>query len=527
MQGKRGRGQLSRASFNSGAVLGSAEPATHGSTNVAAPLASATGSPVRPAVILGLIGTVISAIGSWIPSLWGDEAASVMAAERPLPSLFVMLTHVDAVHGTYYFFLHFWIQAFGASPFSVRLPPAIAVGFAVAGVVFVVARLGTVRLAILAGVICCIVPRVTYMGEETRTYAFSAAYAAWATWVLVSLVLHRHHSRKWWIAYAVLMAFGTYTFLYFGVFFIVHGLTLLSSRSSRVLLRRWLAFSAIAVAASLPIIVVGYLQRDQIAYLTDQTTVTFNAMSVGLWFWTPTFAVIAWALIVIGLVGALVGWRKAARPPGLSLAVVAALWLVVPGVVLVVASIPQNSFTSRYLSYSAPAAAILIAIGIATLARSGPRRMIALTLVTAAFVAPIYLAQRTPYAKNGSDWAEISNTVGAHAKAGDAIVFDDGARPSRRPRLALHTYPAGFVGLKDVTLKTPADKSSTWYDRTYTVAAANQLGRFTGISRVWLVEYVLSGRPDTYGLADLNQMGFRVTAAYRTHSSQIIELVRG
>jgi mannosyltransferase len=153
--------------------------------------------------------------------------------------------------------------------------------------------------------------------------------------------------------------------------------------------------------------------------------------------------------------------------------------------------------------------------------------MIALTLVAAAFVAPIYLAQRTPYAKNGSDWAEISNTVGAHAKAGDAIVFDDGARPSRRPRLALHTYPAGFVGLKDVTLKTPADKSSTWYDRTYTVAAANQLGRFTGISRVWLVEYVLSGRPDTYGLADLNQMGFRVTAAYRTHSSQIIELVRG
>src|SRR6185312_5693405 len=78
------------------------------------------GSSALPAVSLGLITTVIVAIGSWIPSLWGDEAASVLSAERPLPSLFRMLGHVDAVHGTYYFLLHFWVALFGASPFSVR-----------------------------------------------------------------------------------------------------------------------------------------------------------------------------------------------------------------------------------------------------------------------------------------------------------------------------------------------------------------------------------------------------------------------
>src|ERR1700709_768814 len=79
------------------------------------------------AVVLGAAGLVLSAAGSWIPSLWGDEAASVLSAERPLPSLFRMLGNVDAVHGTFYLFLHFWVSVFGASPFAVRFPSAIAI----------------------------------------------------------------------------------------------------------------------------------------------------------------------------------------------------------------------------------------------------------------------------------------------------------------------------------------------------------------------------------------------------------------
>jgi mannosyltransferase len=147
-------------------------------------------------------------------------------------------------------------------------------------------------------------------------------------------------------------------------------------------------------------------------------------------------------------------------------------------------------------------------------------------VLTAAFAAPIYLSQRTPYAKNGSDWAEISSTIGAHAQVGDSIVFDDGARPSRRPRLALHTYPSGFAGLKDVTLKTPYQESSTWFDRTYTVAQTERLGRFTNVQRVWVVEYAPAGKSDRYGIADLRGMGFKQMDTFRIHSSLIIQMVR-
>src|SRR5690349_3756517 len=77
-------------------------------------------------VVMGVFAAVVSATGSWIPSLWGDEAASVLSAMRPPESLVAMLGHVDAVHGAYYFGLQLWVDLFGAEPFAVRLPSAIA-----------------------------------------------------------------------------------------------------------------------------------------------------------------------------------------------------------------------------------------------------------------------------------------------------------------------------------------------------------------------------------------------------------------
>jgi hypothetical protein len=81
-------------------------------------------APTIPAwgagVSLGFFGFLVSFIGIGNPSLWGDEAASILSAERPLPSLFRMLGNVDAVHGTYYLFLHFWIRVFRTSELSVR-----------------------------------------------------------------------------------------------------------------------------------------------------------------------------------------------------------------------------------------------------------------------------------------------------------------------------------------------------------------------------------------------------------------------
>jgi mannosyltransferase len=530
----------------------SVQPADNGTVSVspvlsyAAVVAHDRRRLLHIAVILGILGTAISVTGSWIASLWGDEAASVMSAQRSIPSLFAMLGNVDAVHGTYYVGLHFWITIFGASPLSVRIPPAIAVGFTVASVVVVVGELTSARLALIAGLICCVVPRVTYMGEETRAYAFSAALAGWSMWVLLRLLKDKGGSRRWWITYGALMVVGSYAFLYFALFFAVHLIIILSTRTGRPFLLRWLSTGIAVLIVVSPLIVFAVLEQGQVAFLADQDTVNFAALAIGLWFSTQWFALLAWTLIIIGIAAHLLGYQRArqgmlrevgsifhpqrstpAQPSTPTLMVVALTWLAVPGLVLLTVNLVKADFTGRYMSYSAPAAAILITLGIEVIARGSLLRMVALLTLTAAVAAPIYLAQRTPYAKNGSDWAQISQIVGAHATPGDAIVFDGHASPSRRPRLALHTYPAGFVGLNDVTLKTPYQRSPTWYDLTYTVAQADERGRLTGIRRVWLVEYIVSGTPDTYGLTDLQRAGFSATKTYNTHSSRIIELSRG
>src|ERR1700712_4650891 len=75
---------------------------------------------------VGAFGLIFTGIFAWIPSLWYDEAATVSAATRPLSQLFTMLQHVDAVHGLYYLVMHFWFDAVGYSPFTLRLPSTFA-----------------------------------------------------------------------------------------------------------------------------------------------------------------------------------------------------------------------------------------------------------------------------------------------------------------------------------------------------------------------------------------------------------------
>ena len=485
---------------------------------------------------LGLAATAISAIGSWIPSLWGDEAASLLSAKRSLPSLWMMLGHVDAVHGTYYFGLHWWIRIFGTSPFSLRFPSAIAIGVTVVAVTLIASRLSSRRVAIAAGIICAVLPRVTYMGEEARSYAFSAAIAAWLTLILIE-ILRRKTPPKWlWFAYGGLFSLGIYVFLYLALFAVVHGIILMATRVSKRLLITWLWTIGIAVVVASPVIVLAISERAQIAYLDSRSEVTFASLTVGLWFGSIEFAVLAWALIVTAL--ALAIRRRFGRSRDVprtrvegrgmmpSLELVAACWLLVPAVILIASQPLIAVYTARYLSYGAPAAALLIASALGWIgSRSRWVFAIAVALVVASAV-PAYLSQRGEYAKNDSDWANISEFLKTHASRGDALAFDETAQPSRRPRLVLHTYPDGVSGLLDVALKTPYFRNKSWEDTAYTIAHAAERGRLDGVHRLWLIEYATPEQTGTYGIADLGDLGFVKSATFSTHSSVIYEFTR-
>jgi mannosyltransferase len=474
------------------------------------------------ALLLGALATAVSAAGSWIPSLWGDEVTSVMSAQRPLPSLLTMLGHVDAVHGAYYAGLHVWGSVFGFSPFSVRFPSAIAVGFATAAVVLLADRLRSRRVAVLAGLVCAILPRVTYMGEEARSYAFSTAIVAWLTLLLI-VALGRAKPARWWAAYGVLLAVGVYTFLYVALFVLVHAIVVLLARVPRRTLAGWAIATGAALAATTPVVVFAVLERGQVAYLGSTQQLAPQTVFSGLWFGDWPFAVVAWAAIVVAVVfearrrvlvnqavggGAL--FSGGHRVP--TLVFLGVLWLLLAPLVLIGMHSLVPDFTARYVSFCAPAAAMLVACGLDDLL--GVRRWLGAVagVLVVLLALPITVAQRTPYAKNQSDWAQMASVVAARATPGDAVVFDESTKPSRRPRLALHGYPAAFADVRDITLKTPYPQAVSWHDEAYSVPDAAAHGRFTGVDRVWLIEYAAApGHVDTYGVAALRGLGFHAT----------------
>ncbi|MDL9978313.1 glycosyltransferase family 39 protein [Microbacterium sp. ASV49] len=477
---------------------------------------------VLVAMLLGFVGTGVAAAGSWIPSLWADEVTSIMSAQRSIPSLMQMLGQVDAVHGLYYAGLHAWGSVFGFSPFSVRIPSAVAVGFATAAVVLLADRLGSRRVAVLAGVVCALLPRVTYMGEEARSFAFSAAIVAWLTFLLIVALGREGRAVAIWVLYGALLAVGIFVFLYVALFAVVHAIVVFTARVSRRIIARWAIATGSGLLAAAPVLVYAFREHGQVAYLGTIEQLAPDTLFSGLWFGQWTFAVIAWGTIVVAVIVEVgrMRTRRASRMPVLldesgapSLVFVGLVWLLVPTLVLISMHAFVPDFTARYVSFCAPAAALLVASGVDDL--FAVRRWIgsAAGALVILLALPVYAAQRTPYAKNDADYAEISAVLGAHAKTGDAVVFDESTRPSRRPRLAKYGYPAGFDDLEDVTLQTSYLDGLTLRDYAFTVQSAAILGRFDGVDRVWMIEYAPSpGHADTYGVRDLEAIGYHATS---------------
>ncbi|MHA7986179.1 glycosyltransferase family 39 protein [Rathayibacter sp. CAU 1779] len=492
----------------------------------------ATAVQVRPkrhlwvvALSTGAFAMAVSMLGSWVPSLWGDEAASLLSAKRPLGSLFTMLTHVDAVHGSYYVMLHFWVRLAGTSPFAVRLPSAVAIGVAAAAVAWLCGRMHSTRLAVLAGLIAAVLPRLTDVGEEARGYAFDAAICAVLCVVVAELVLRGGRATRLWIAYGVLLAVGTYLFLYDVLMAVAIGAFLAFTPTARRHLRAWVIATGSAVLAASPLIVFAVLERGQVSYLQHRSEVTPSTVFVQMWFGTTAFAIVAWLLIVVALgdlAYRIVQRRRirgsavtASRPDAV---VLAACWLFLPAGLLIAASPVMAGYTARYGAFAAPAAAVLMAAGIDRLAR---RTWIAVGLAAIVLVtaAPVWVSQRTPYAMNNSDWNEIAATVQAQARPGDGILFDGSVRPSRRTRLAMDTDPSAFAKVKDLALDVPYAENTTWHDSTYSIAHAAALGRFDRVDRVWVVEYATTGHTDTWGVSSLEGLGFHKTAHYSSYRS--------
>jgi mannosyltransferase len=495
-----------------------------------APAAGHDRARTHAALILGIVGTAVGFAGSWIPSYWGDEAASVLSATRTWPSLVALLGHVDGVHGVYYALLSVWVDVFGTSEVATRALSAIAVGAMVAGTVVLAREFVGARVAVWAGVVAIVLPRTTFMAAEARSYALGSAAAVWAAVLLVRLLRRPGASRRAWLAYAVVIAACTYVFLYLGLLLVVHGAYV--ALRHRTELRRWAAAAGLALVFSIPILVAGYHERRQIRFLEHRHYATAAHVLTKQWFGYPLLAVVGWMLMAGAIAWLVYAARR--RTPGragrVSLTVLAALWVVLPtAALLIVDATISPVYNVRYLSFGTPAVAIMIALGVSAAAGVVADRRRALTAVAilgavVVLSAPAYVGQRTPWAKDGgSDLRGVADYVRANATAGDAVVFDETTKPSRDPRLALDLYPDAFAGLRDVALATPYGDRARLWDRT--VPNAQAAASATQSPDIWAVELTRGSAVPT-DVALLEDLGYEVASAHVIHRSTVYHLVR-
>ncbi|MEU2853460.1 hypothetical protein [Streptomyces syringium] len=81
-----------------------------------------------------VVGLVLGIWGNTEPSAWTDEIVTIDVARRSWPQMMELLGQVDAVHGLHYVLMYLVGQANGGlNEFLTRVPSAVAVAVAVAG----------------------------------------------------------------------------------------------------------------------------------------------------------------------------------------------------------------------------------------------------------------------------------------------------------------------------------------------------------------------------------------------------------
>jgi mannosyltransferase len=493
---------------------------------------------------IGAFAAVLS--GAWAsrPSLWFDEGATISAsASRTLPELWKLLGHIDGVHGLYYLLMHVWFTIFPSTEFWSRVPSALAIGAAAAGVTVFARQFVPGRAtAVCAGVVFAILPRITWAGIEARSYAFAAAAAVWLTVLLVAAV--RRNRPRLWLSYAVALMLSILLSLNLILLVVVYGamLPLLAPKNSRKPPVIWWAVSsAVAVGLMTPFMVFAHGQIGQVNWIYPVSWhYAFDIILRQYFDHSVPFAVLTAVLIVAAVVARLKGARGPAGDLR-SLLIICAAWIVLPtALVVIYSAVSEPIYFPRYLILTTPAMAAVMAVCIVTIARK-PWPIAGIVLLFAVAAIPDYLfVQRWPYAKEGWDYSQVADVISSHAAPGDCLMVDNTVPWRPGPiRALLATRPAAFRSLIDVERGAYGPKVGWLWDGH--VAVWLTTAKINKCTTIWTITDHDKSLPNhqtgrslppgtAFGRAPAYRfpgyLGFRIVERWQFHYSQVVKSTR-
>ncbi|WP_030617033.1 glycosyltransferase family 39 protein [Streptomyces sclerotialus] len=454
-----------------------------------APWAKTVAAPCALTLVLGLWG--IRRQGS----IWRDEVVTYDMAHRSLPELWDTLQNADAVHGLYYLFMHGLFAVFGGGVTTLRLPSALAMTVAAAGVALLGARVAGRRAGVAAGLVFPLVPLVQEYAQEGRSYALVCALVTWSTYLLVraldasaarrpagqgdagtpsdvagaptaswaGLFGVPGAARRWWTGYALMTLAACLLHEFAVLVLTAHGVTVVlagvPSAARGAVRRTWLVAAGVVAVGLAPLALFSAGQSAQLSWILWPDPVQL-----------VTFAVLA----AVGTACARVPVRT--RGP-VRLRPLAVPLLIAPQATLLLFSQLQPMYVDRYVLYYVVGFALLAGAALdrvfrpltdddRTRGRDDRTRGRALRVrrrtvwaLAAVLIAllPVAVHLRSPESRK-DDATAVVQAVRAVAEPGDGLLL----MPARR-RVWTRSEPERFRGLTDLALSRPVESSGSLY----------------------------------------------------------------
>ncbi len=445
------------------------------------------------------------------PAPWRDEAATWIANQRSLPELFGMLGHIDAVHGLYYLLMRGWQLPFGDSVFSLRLASTVAVALTAGLLVLLGTALFGLGAGRWAGLGYGLLPQATWAAAEARSYALAALMVTLA-FLIFQLAVSRG-TWQLWIGYAVLVVMSAHVFLFAALAYVAV-LPALAWLRKGVRLRAALA-TACAGLASIPFALVATAQSGQVAWLANYRMTFQWAVPETVWGGDDISAWLGTALMFLVTTAAVVAGVRSSEHRSQLFLVVG--WATLPIALLALGHLLHPVFYPRYVTFTAPALALLFGWGVHLL-RPWWTRVIALALLLTACLPPL-VASRGVEAKRDSAYPAVTE-LAKLSRPGDGLFVVGKDPNSLGWAFGLQLAELQIVG---------ADEDPGWRShslRPSSVVPVPPAPQWHGVRRLWLfADRWGNGEPLEQTVDQLAELGFTAEETIKVKAYYPVTLV--
>ena len=336
-------------------------------------------------------------------SLWRDEVDAIYFALRNLPDTLAMFGAMAQNGALYFLSLRGWFYVAGASEFALRYisvlagVAAIPLTWQVARRLLAVTRSATSTLTmsavtpLIAALLLAVNPYQLWYGQEGKMYTLMTALTLLAHWCWLTGI--SRGGWRLWLVYLCTVSLCLYIHLLSIIIIPVHLVWfLLAWPQSR---RHWRGYGLALAGLTLPYLPFVWWQWAMLTSPQKLTGFTFTPLSemvytllmnhsYGLLPPPPIFRLLP--IFFLGAVGLLMGAGTLAESAKAASAqesmtsvrawrryLLLVSWLLLPIATIYALSLRQPVYTDRYIIWIAPAAMILLALGVQTLYQNSGR----------------------------------------------------------------------------------------------------------------------------------------------------------